>query len=244
MMATRLEETHLNLGGIPVEVVFKDIRNVHLSVYPPDGRVRIAAPSGMSLDTVRVFAIAKLAWIKQQQRKLRDQERETPREYLDRESHPIWGRRYLLKVVEAEAAPSVELKHGRMHLKVRPDTPAEKKQAIIEAWYRGQLRQAAPALIATWAPLLGVTVTHFRVRRMRTKWGSCNPRGNSILLNTELAKKPRECLEYIVVHELAHLLEPTHNARFIGLMDRFLPNWRQRREQLNQLPVRHEDWLY
>ncbi len=236
--------TRLNLAGIPVDVVFKDIKNVHLSVYPPDGKVRISAPSRMSLDTVRVFAIAKLGWIKQQQRKLHGQERETPREYLDRESHYVWGRRYLLQVVAQDAPPGVELKHSRMLLLVRPDTSGERKRAIVEAWYRQQVRNAAPALIAKWGPLAGVKVERFFVQQMKTQWGSCNPCSRNIRLNTDLAKKPRECLEYIVVHEIAHLLEPTHNARFIALMDRFMPDWCLRRDLLNRLPVRHEDWTY
>lgn len=238
-MATRIE-----LGDIAVDVVFKDIKNVHLSVNPPDGRVRISAPTRMSLDTLRIFAISRLAWIKRQQGKLREQERETPREYLDRESHYVWGKRYLLQVVEADAAPEVELKHGRMLLRLRLGTNEEKKQAIVEKWYREQIRAAATPLIAKWAPLLGVAVDRFFVQQMKTKWGSCNPGNRCIRLNTDLAKKPRVCLEYIVVHEMAHLLEPTHNLRFVALMDRFMPNWRWHRDQLNQLPVRHEKWGY
>jgi hypothetical protein len=236
--------TQINLGGITAEVAFKDIKNVHLSVYPPDGKVRISAPARMSLDTIRVFAISRLGWIKQQQQKLRGQERETPREYLERESHYVWGRRYLLKVVEKDAAPDVHLGHRSMILRVRSGASGEKKQAIVEEWYRERIKEAVPALIAKWEPLMGVKVERFFVQRMKTKWGSCNPASCSIRLNTELAKKPRECLEYIVVHEMAHLLEPTHNARFIALMDRFMPNSRMRRDQLNQLPVRHEEWRY
>lgn len=236
--------TQINLGGITAEVAFKDIKNVHLSVYPPDGKVRISAPTRMSLDTIRVFAISRLPWIRQQQDKLRAQPRETSREYLERESHYLWGRRYLLKIVEADAAPEVCLKHRSMVLSIRPGTTGEQRQAIVEAWYREQLKEAAPALIAKWEPLMGVQVARFFVQRMKTKWGSCNPASRSIRLNTELAKKPRECLEYIIVHEMAHLLEPTHNARFIALMDRLMPNSRMRRDQLNQLPVRHEEWMY
>ncbi|MDD2770264.1 MAG: SprT family zinc-dependent metalloprotease [Methylococcus sp.] len=234
----------LELGGIVVDVVLKDIKNIHLSVYPPTGRVRISAPARMSMDTIRVFAISKLAWIKRQQKGIRAQERETPREYLDRESHYAWGKRYLLAITESEAAPSVVLEHSRLILRVRPGTDAEKFQTIVDAWYREQLRQALPPLIAQWEPLLGVMVKRFFVQRMKTRWGSCNPGNRSIRLNTDLAKKPRECLEYILVHELAHLLEPTHNARFVAVMDRFMPDWQLRRDLLNQLPVRHEDWSY
>ncbi|APW58603.1 M48 family metallopeptidase [Paludisphaera borealis] len=236
--------TVIQLGDITVDVVLKDIQNVHLSVYPPAGRVRIAAPRRMSLDTIRVFAISKLGWIKQQQRKLREQERETPREYVPRESHYLWGNRYLLRVVEQEAPAALELGHRRITLRVRPGTSDDKKAAIVEQWYRDQLRQAVPPLLAKWEPVLGVKLERFFVRRMKTKWGSCTHGKSTIRLNTELAKKPPECLEYIVVHELAHLLEPTHNARFVAIMDRVMPQWAFRRKQLNRLPVRHEEWSY
>src|SRR5437588_4117189 len=149
-------QSQIQLGDIAVDVVRKDIKNVHLSVHPPTGRVRIAAPSRVSLDAIRVFAISKLRWIKQRQRKLQEQERETPREYLNRESHYVWGRRYLLKVVESHSRPSIELKHRKMLLRVRPGASEEKKQAIVENWYRDQLRLAVPALIARWEPLIGV----------------------------------------------------------------------------------------
>jgi predicted metal-dependent hydrolase len=234
----------LDLGGMAVDVTFKQIKNVHLSVYPPNGSVRISAPARMSLDTVRVFAISKLGWIKQQQRKLRAQERETPREYLNQESHYLWGKRYLLRVVEGDQAPSIEVQHSRLLLRVHPEATEEKKREIVAQWYREQIRVAVPALIARWTPVMGVTVERFYIQQMKTKWGSCNPRAATIRLNTDLAKKPNECLEYIVVHEMAHLLEPTHNARFIAIMDRFMPNWRLRRDSLNRLPVRHEEWAY
>jgi predicted metal-dependent hydrolase len=236
--------TEIDLGGISVEVVKKDIKNLHLSVYPPTGKVRISAPFRLNLDTIRVFAISKIGWIRQQQKKVREQERESPREYLDRESHYLWGRRYLLKVIERDAAPGVELRHSQLVLQVRPATGEEKRQAILEDWYRTQLKAAVPPLVAKWEQLMRVKVERFFVQRMKTKWGSCSPATCGIRLNTDLAKKPRECLEYIVVHEMAHLLEPTHNGRFIGLMDLFMPTWRFHREVLNRLPVRHETWGY
>jgi predicted metal-dependent hydrolase len=236
--------TQIAFGDITADVVLKDIKNIHLSVHPPSGRVRISAPSRMRLDTIRVFAVSKLSWIKQQQKKLQEQERETPREYLDRESHYLWGKRYLLKVIQGNEAPSVELTHSRMLLQVRPGSDDKKKHAIVEAWYRRQLREAALPLFARWEPLTGVKVERFFVRRMKTKWGSCNHGARTVRLNTELAKKPRECLEYIVVHEMTHVLEPTHNARFVTLMDQIMPQWRFYRDQLNRLPVSHEDWTY
>ena len=234
----------LDLGEIAVEVMFKDIKNVHLSVYPPAGRVRISAPARMNLDTIRVFAISKLGWIKQQQRKLNEQDRETPREYLNRESHYLWGKRYLLRVIEGHEAPSIEIEHSRLLLRVHPETTEGKRQEIVSKWYRHQMKVVASTMIARWTAVMGVAVEGFYIQQMKTKWGSCNPQARTIRLNTELAKKPNECLEYIVVHEMAHLLEPTHNARFIAMMDRFMPSWRLRREQLNRLPVRHEEWEY
>jgi predicted metal-dependent hydrolase len=227
-----------------VDVVQKNIKNVHLSVYPPTGKVRISAPLRMDLDTIRRFAISKLGWIKQQQKKVIEQEREPPREYLDRESHYVWGTRYLLKVVEKDAAPEVQLEYSQLLLQTRPATSEAHKQAILEEWYRAQLKEAVPALIAKWEPLMGVKVERFFVQRMKTKWGSCSPASATIRLNTDLARKPCECLEYIVVHEMAHLVEPTHNRRFIALMDLFMPNWRFCREVLNRLPVQHENWGY
>jgi predicted metal-dependent hydrolase len=208
--------TQIKLDDIAVDVVQKDIKNIHLSVYQPTGKVRISAPLRMDIDTIRVFAITKLGWIKSQQKKVLEQERETPREYLDRESHFVWGKRYLLQIVEKDAAPEVELKHNQMMLRIRPGTSPETRQVILEAWYREKLKEAVPVLIAKWEPLVGVKVGRFFVQRMKTKWGSCSPGSRSLRLNTELARKPPECLEYIVVHEMVHLLEPTHNNRFIS----------------------------
>ena len=237
-------DTRFELGDITVDVVLKNIKNVHLSVHPPNGRVTVSAPSRMDIDTIRVFTISKLGWIRKQQQKLRDQERETPREYLERESHYVWGKRYLLAIAEHDRPPAVTLEHHRLRLRVRPETSEEKRAAIVEAWYREELKRAVPDLIAKWEPVLGVAVAHFFVQRMKTRWGSCNPETRSIRLNTDLAKKPPDCLEYIVVHEMTHLLEPTHNARFIALMDQFMPNWQYYRQKVNRLPVRHEDWVY
>ena len=234
----------IKLGDMAVEVVLKDIKNIHLSVYPPHGAVRIAAPLHMKLDTIRVFAISKLGWIKQQQKKLREQERETEREHIDRESHYVWGKRYLLTVKEVDAAPTVELKHSRMVLKVRPGANDATRQAVVAQWYRDQIKAAMPVLLAKWMPALGVQAERIFVQKMKTKWGSCNPTTRSIRLNTDLAKKPAQCLEYVVVHELAHLLERHHNERLIALMDTNMPHWRQHRETLNQSPLAHEEWAY
>lgn len=237
-------QTQIQLGEIKIDVVFKDIKNIHLSVYPPDGRVHISAPERLDLETVRVYAISKLDWIKQQQRKMRAQQRETPREYLERESHYVWGKRYLLKIFDHAHPPKVDLQHNQLTLFVRPGSTPEKRKAVLDAWYRGLLKEAVPPLIKKWEPILGVSVDRFTIQHMKTRWGSCTHEKASIRLNTELAKKPPECLEYIVVHEMVHLLEPTHNAYFIALMDKFLPHWVNYRNLLNDLPVRHEDWGY
>jgi predicted metal-dependent hydrolase len=185
----------LGLGKITLDVVQKDIKNVHLSVYPPSGRVKVSAPLRMSAETIRVFAISKLGWIKQQQAKLRSQERESPREYIDRESHYVWGKRYLLKVSESDGAPSVKLQPRALCLSVRPGTGDAAREAVISDWYRRLLKAAVPPLIAAWEPRLNVTVKKFCVQHMKTKWGSCNPTAGTIRLNTELAQKPKECLE-------------------------------------------------
>lgn len=236
--------TQIRLGDLRIDVVRKAIKHVHLSVHPPTGRVRMAAPERIRLDTLRVFAINKLDWIRRQQQALRAQVRETPRDYMERESHSVWGRRYLLTVREVDAPPRVELKPRSLLLQVRQGTGQAKREQLLEDWYRSLLRQVVPDLIAAWSPRLGVTVDRVHIQRMRTKWGSCNPRASSIRLNTELAKKPRECLQYIVVHELMHLLEPRHGERFRALMDHALPSWQAVRAELNRLPVRHERWDY
>lgn len=237
-------ESRIKLGDITVDVVRKNIKNIHLSVYPPTGSVRISAPERLSLDNIRVFALTKQGWIKTQQKKMREQERETRREYIDRESHYLWGERYLLWVEEADQPPCVTLKYRQMILRVRPGATLLKKQAVIAEWYREQVRAALPALIAKWERIMGVTVNGYTVRKMKTRWGSCSSVSGKIQINTELARKPSECLEYILVHELAHLLEPSHNRRFIALMDQFIPKWRLYKDELNRLPVRHEEWEY
>lgn len=198
----------------------------------------------MNVDTVRAFAVSKLGWIKAQQKQILAQERESPRDYIERESHFVWGRRYLLQIVEEDGPPRIELKGRRLAFQVRPATNLEQRQKILDGWYRDQLRAAALRLIPMWEHELGVKVERLFIRRMKTKWGSCSRTSPDIRLNTELAKKPRECMEYILVHEMIHLLEQNHGSAFQERMDRAIPTWRQYRRSLNQLPVRHENWLY
>jgi len=234
----------LKLGNIYIDVVLKDIKNLHLSVYPPSGRVHISAPERMDLDTIRMYAITKLAWIKKQQKKFSEQAREVPREYLNKESHYYLGRRYLLKVIEQNLPPRVTIKHNIIEMRVRPNADLMKKQAILEQWYRDQLKALAPPIILKWENIMKLTVTECAIKKMRTRWGTCNAHAKRIWLNLELIKKPVDCIEYIIVHEMIHLLERKHNERFIILMDRYLPEWKQLRMELNRLPVSHTEWKY
>lgn len=235
---------HLKLGDISVDVVYKDIKNIHLSVYPPHGRVRIAVPSRMREDTIRAFLITKIPWMRKQQQKLQEQERETNRELLSSESHYVFGKRYLLKINEQDAPASIQRNHRHIILNVRPGTSEQARQAILDEWYRNLLKETAEPIIKQWEPRLGVTVKRVFIQHMKTKWGSCNRQRATIRLNTELAKKPQECLEYLIVHELVHLIEPTHNERFKTLMSQHLPRWQHHRALLNRLPLRHEEWEY
>ena len=242
-----MESTEIVLGDITVEVVRKRVKNINLTVQPPLGRVRISAPKRASLKTIRAFAISKLDWIRKQQAWMREQARQAPPagprvelKYIDGESHEVWGKPCLLAVSERVGPPSVELNHDRLLLQVRPRTPREGRRALVETWYREQVRTAVPPLLERWEPRLGVKVERFQVRRMKTRWGSCTPAKRTIRLNTELATRSPELLEYIVVHELVHLLEANHNARFYELMDLHMPGWQAHRKELSREPVRAE----
>lgn len=202
----------------------------------------IAAPARMSPDAIRVFAISKLGWIRRQRTKLTAQVRETPREYVDRESHYLWGRRYLLTVQERDQAPAVIRRHNRLVLGVRPGADVETRAQVMARWYRDQIREALPALLDKWQPVMGVACNRVLIQKMKTQWGSCNAATRNIRLNTELAKKPPECLEYVLVHELTHLREPTHGERFVALLEAQLSGWRSARALLNAAPLAHEDW--
>jgi predicted metal-dependent hydrolase len=232
----------IQLGDIEIEVTRKAIKHAHLSVHPPGGRVTLVAPSGTRLEVARAFAIAKLSWIRDQQSKLRAQAREAPRQFVERESHDLWGRRYLLTVRFREAKPSVVVDHRRITLFVRPDASATKRAEVMHEWHKSLLHEVAPNLIRKWEPKLGVKVHGYFLQRMKTKWGSCNHRVKHIRLNTELVKKPRDLLEYVIVHEMLHLVEPTHNEYFIGLLDKHYPAWREARAELNELPLTAESW--
>ncbi len=224
--------TTIELGDIAIDVVRKNIRRINLRVCPPDGSARISAPLRMSLDVIRAFAISRVNWVRKHQQRMRERPSAMPLEYVDGESHYLWGRPYLLQVREADAPAKVELRDDMLVLNVRPGTKTRKKQSLLDEWYRDRLMEALPELTGKWEWLSGVKAGRYSARKMKTRWGSCNPRTGDIRLNTELAKKSRECLEYVLVHELVHVLEPSHNHRFKALMDRFMPEWRVVRKRL------------
>lgn len=232
------ETYKLSIGSIEVDVIKKDIKNIHLAVYPPTGRVRIASPLSMKDESIRLFAISKLDWIKKHQKALRNQDRQSERFFVTGESHYYRGSHYLLNVIYRDAAPEVVLKNKKyIDLYVRPDSPREKREEVLTEWYRRQLKQQILPLIEKWEPIMGVKVADWGVRRMKTKWGTCNIEARRIWLNLELAKKPERCLEYVVIHEMAHLLERHHNDRFVGLLDEFFSGWRGVRGELNGMAL-------
>ena len=235
-------QSTIQLGEVTILLTRKDVKNVHLSVHPPLGRVTMAAPSGTRPEVARAYAISKLAWIQAQQRKLANQARETPREFVERESHMLWGRRYLLRVVCEAAKPRVSLDHKRITLHVRPGSDANTRAIVLHAWHKTLLHQVLPELINKWQQKMQVNVSGYFLQRMKTKWGSCNHKAGHIRINTELVKKPRDLLEYVVVHEMAHLLEPTHSERFVAILQEHFPTWREARAELNELPLAAELW--
>lgn len=233
---------YLTVAGIDVDVVYKDIKHLHIGVYPPLGRVRVAAPRRLDDDSVRLAVIDRLPWIKRQRTQLQDAQRQSQREMLTGESHYVWGERHRLKVVQRPGRAHVEVDGERLLLYVPGGTDADQRRTLLDHWYRQQLRLALPALIAKWEPALEVSVPRWSIRRMKTKWGSCNRESGHIWFNAELAKKHPDCLEYIVVHEMTHYLERHHGERFTTLMDGFLSDWRARRDLLNEAPLAHEEW--
>lgn len=238
-------QSRITIGGIPVDVIRKDIKNLHVGVYPPNGRVRVAVPQRLNDEAVRLAIITKLGWIRRRQEEFNGQERQSRREMVTGESHFVEGRRYRLDVVERNAPASIELKNrGRMTLTVRPGTSSEAREVVLYRWYRKRLMDVLPGLTEKWKDQLGVRPAEVRIKRMKTRWGSCNARVGRVWLNLELAKKPVVCLEYILVHEMLHLIERHHNDRFCELMDTHMPTWRTHRDELNRAPLAHEDWAY
>jgi len=239
------ESHQITVNGLPVHIVRKAIKNLHLGVYPPHGRVRVAAPLAVSDDAVRLAVIGKLGWIKRQQTRFEAQPRQSVREMVSGESHYFLGQRYRLRVIEYHGASKVVLRNkAAIELYMRPQTNAKQREQVLQRWYRKQLKALIPPLLEKWQPVMGVQVADWRIKKMKTKWGSCNKSARRIWLNLELAKRSVQCLEYIVVHEMAHLLERHHNDRFRALMDQFMPQWRSRRETLSQTPLGHVNWEY
>lgn len=232
----------IQIGELTITVTRKDVKHVHLSVHPPHGRVTLVIPVGTRREAARAYAVSKLGWIRAQQEKLQNQARESQRRFVPRESHYLWGRRYLLNVREVEAKPKVTLDHRRVTLYIRPGSSEAKRAMVMHAWHRGLLHEAIPPIIRTWEKRLGVSVGAYFLQRMKTKWGSCNPKARHIRLNTELVKKPKDLLEYVIVHEMIHLIEPTHSERFLTLLAEHFPNWREARAELNELPLGAEVW--
>ncbi|GAB2481314.1 SprT family zinc-dependent metalloprotease [Alkalibacterium psychrotolerans] len=226
----------LNINGIEIEFYRKDIKNVHLSVHPPAGRVRLAVPEDMDEEAIRLFVISKIAWIKKQRKQFKLQDRQSVREFVSGESHYFLGSRYLMNVIESPEKQRVELRNKKyMDLYVRPDSTREQREKVVNEWYRTELKQMVPEYIEKWESIMGVTVEDWGIKLMRTKWGTCNESVRRIWLNLELAKKNPRCLEYIIVHEMVHFLERKHNERFKAYMDQYLPNWRGIRAELNEL---------
>lgn len=233
------------MSGIAVEVVRKEIKHLHVGVYPPHGRVRVAAPVHLDDEAVRLAVVSRLGWIRRKQRAFEEQVRQSQREMVPGESHYFQGRRYLLDVIEEDASPSVRLAgHTTMELRVRPASDRQARELVLQRWYRRQLREQIPALLGKWEPRVGERVAEVRIKKMKTLWGSCNAASRRIWLNLELAKKPASCLEFILVHEMVHFLERHHNERFRDRMDALMPSWRHYRDELNRAPLAHEDWAY
>jgi predicted metal-dependent hydrolase len=239
------EILQIEVSGLIVDVVRKNIKNLHLAVYPPTGRVRVAAPLRVNDEAVRLAILRRLSWIKRQRLKFIEQDRQSVREYVSGESHYFQGRRYRLNVVFQSGHPHVEIRNrSAIDLFVRPESDREHRERIFLAWYRRQIKSIIPALLDKWEKITGVSVSTWGVKHMKTKWGTCNAKAGRIWLNLELAKKPIYCLEYIIVHELIHFQERNHNENFKAMMDHFLPHWQAYREELNRFPLRHEDWDY
>jgi predicted metal-dependent hydrolase len=232
----------IQLGEISIRVTRKDVKNVHLSVHPPDGRVTLVVSKETRLEVARAYAISRLGWIRNQQEKLAEQARETPRQFIERESHYLWGQRHLMTIKYCEAKPSVLLDHKRITLIVRAGSDAKSRAEVIHEWHKSLLHALVPTLIKKWESKLNVAVKDYFLQRMKTKWGSCNHNEGHIRLNTELVKKPKDLLEYVIVHEMVHLLEPTHSDRFIAILEEYYPSWREARAELNELPLTAEEW--
>lgn len=234
--------TQIRLGSIAIRLTRKDVKHAHLAVHPPAGRVTMVVPVGTRSEVARAFAITKLGWIREQRRRFRSQAREPPRDYVERETHLLWGRPHLLRVRFEDAKSCVVADHRYITLTVRPGSAVAKRAAVMHEWQRALLHQVVPGLIRNWEPKLGVKVNGYFLQRMKTKWGGCNARMHHIRLNTELVKKPKDLLEYVVVHEMLHILVQRHSERFFELITKYYPQWREAQSELNELPLGAATW--
>ena len=244
-MSTKTNTNYIEISGLSIEVIRKDIKHFYIGVHPPNGQIRVSAPLRLDDDAVRLAIISRLGWIRRKRKAYVNQERQSKREFVSGESHYFAGRRYRLKVTEQDCPPNVKLLNNtRIGLTVRPGADRDKREQVLNQWYREQLREQLPPLLDRWEPKMDVSVNEVRIKKMKTLWGSCNINAKRIWLNLELVKKPKSCLVYVLVHEMTHLLERHHNDRFRELMDSFLPQWRTYRDQLNAAPLAHENWRY
>ena len=238
MISMASQKKVITISDIDVKVIRKDIKNLHLSVHPPEGEVRAAVPEHITDDNVRLAIINKLGWIKRQQKDFKNQPRQSERKYISGECHYFMGKSYRLELIEGVGKQDIKiLKSGKLKMFVKPGASISAKEKLLNSWYRKELKKVIPQLLQKWEPVIGEKVNDWTVRKMKTKWGSCNIEKRKISLNLELAKKPQECLEYIVVHEMIHLLERNHNERFKGFMEKYLPKWRARRKLLRDAPL-------
>jgi len=239
------KKVEIRVSGLAVQIVRKDIKNLHLGVYPPNGRIRVAAPLALTDDAVRLAVISRLGWIKRQRAKFEVQPRQSKREMVTGESHYFLGQRYRLRVVNHDGGARVAIRNKSIiELHMTQQTTVNQRERLLQRWYRQQLKALIPPLLGKWQDKLGVQVADWGVKKMKTKWGSCNIGSHRVWFNLELAKKPVQCLEYIVVHELTHLLERYHSDRFVAFMEKHLPTWRVWRDMLNHAPLAHENWSY
>jgi predicted metal-dependent hydrolase len=234
----------MQVGDLSFQLTRKTIKHLHISVLPPDGKVRVSAPEKMTETAIRTAVVCRIPWIRQQQRRFAKQPRQSDRSMVNGESHYLWGRHHRLDVVEKRGRHQVKVAGGKIRIFVNPGAPVRKREQVLREFYRSELKTNLERYLPYWHPRVGVDVREWRIKRMKTKWGSCNAAAHRIWLNLELAKKPPECLEYILVHELVHLLERTHNERFRSHMDRLMPDWRERRDLLNSAPLAFEKWSY
>ena len=221
------------VDGIEVSVTKKAIKNMHLYVKPPDGHVEVSAPIRLNDESIELFIRTKIGWIRRQQEKFEKQPRQTAREYMSGEALYVWGRPYDLLVSYSNKGNSLVLNGEKAILTVRESSTTEQREKYVNEWYRGILKEEIARVLPKWERITGLHPTGWQIKNMTTRWGTCNVKTRKIWLNLQLAKKTPECLEYVIVHELMHLIEKSHNGKFVALMDRYLPNWREIRKKLN-----------